>query len=781
MKKFFDRYLFSRLGLQILFSVLVILLFSLVGTLLRNWATGHTAPDVYSQTFWGFRQITDGGSMAGTLDGLDEVASESRYSFGAPVVLAVALVSWLVGMVLYGFVAGAVANAFAGRKEKIDAGLVRYRFRDHGVVIGWDFQGVATVLAMLDRWDCREVVVLSGRPAADIRSELESEIDAKTMRRVFVCNGPADMPDELASLRPEKARTIVILGDADSPDHDVGNIRLGTELRRTIQKTFKEHPRKSGSPPIRLFVSVSDSNSLSLAQLYPSEALKVDDGIEMHVVDFCQAVVRDLFSSFSQFVEWNTGRKKGVYETPYMPLAFKRGAEAGSVHLVVSGIGDMAKALVLELAPLLGCHRGNGRITLFSDDVSELERFSASRPFDHLFGVTVEFISMAVDSPQGVSRLSEIVRNESSSVTICLTGSSPDGTWSTAARLLPVLRFENVRVLIERRTPAARVNKLSPLNLMGFRNVHFFGFTDRFFASFADRLALVNKLLPEVSEYTSDRFFDESFADGLLENLSANGFRFEYNPKRARKPVADLSDAESEALSRFEHIRLSNCRILRGVELGDLDDPVFKTSPSLVPWERLPPDARDGCLKRVRSGLTALSELYDSDDCEFPYIVERDVYRRVVGVLPDEKALETLSERSDIRKSIMEVWKASKWRQPDGREKSEASFAVALVPGPGLSRQLYRLSFQRHFPLILVLPAARDEFLSRFPEDPSRNEMARWIRNASRVVISPGGSGKQIESTIRSLSTDLLVRSADGWSIDTIVPSEPIAEKTQET
>ena len=57
MKKFLDRYLFSRLGLQMLFSVVAIALFAVLGTLIRNWATDHSASDIYSQVFWGFRQI----------------------------------------------------------------------------------------------------------------------------------------------------------------------------------------------------------------------------------------------------------------------------------------------------------------------------------------------------------------------------------------------------------------------------------------------------------------------------------------------------------------------------------------------------------------------------------------------------------------------------------------------------------------------------------------------------------------------------------------------------
>ena len=164
MKKFLDRYLFSKLGLQIVFSVVTILLFSFIGSKIRAYVTNHKSQDVYSQTFWGFRQITDGGSVAGTLDELDSVAEESGNDYGAPVVLVIALASWLIGMVLYSFVTGAVVNAFEGRKDKIEGGKARYRFKDHGIVIGWDFQGVASVMALLDVWGLKEVLVVSETP-----------------------------------------------------------------------------------------------------------------------------------------------------------------------------------------------------------------------------------------------------------------------------------------------------------------------------------------------------------------------------------------------------------------------------------------------------------------------------------------------------------------------------------------------------------------------------------------------------------------------------------------
>lgn len=43
MKKFFDRYLFSKLGLQVLFSVILILLFSWVFTIIKNIVLGDAS------------------------------------------------------------------------------------------------------------------------------------------------------------------------------------------------------------------------------------------------------------------------------------------------------------------------------------------------------------------------------------------------------------------------------------------------------------------------------------------------------------------------------------------------------------------------------------------------------------------------------------------------------------------------------------------------------------------------------------------------------------------
>ena len=138
MKKFFDRYLFSRMGLQIAFSVLAILAFSVLLTCIKNGATAAGNDASYSQLSWGFCQLADGGSVTTTLKELDQIRNDGG---NVPVILVIALLSWIIGMILCGFVTGAIVNAFDGRRDKIKSGQTRYKFKDHGLILGWGGQG----------------------------------------------------------------------------------------------------------------------------------------------------------------------------------------------------------------------------------------------------------------------------------------------------------------------------------------------------------------------------------------------------------------------------------------------------------------------------------------------------------------------------------------------------------------------------------------------------------------------------------------------------------------
>ena len=466
MKKFLDRYLFSRLGLQMLFSVVAIALFALFGTLIRNWATDHSASDIYSQVFWGFRQITDGGSMAGTLDGLDEVATESKSVFAAPVVLVIALVSWLIGMVLYGFVAGAVANAFAGRKEKIDAGLVRYRFRDHGIVIGWDFQGASCVRELLR--ECREVLVVSATAAEEIRNDLEVALGGDLASCVYIYNGQIAVDEDL--LRdswPELSKRIVILGDGNGEGDDGGNLYIERILRDHIKKASASLGEKR--PPVKVHLHIANPVLYTHALAVPKEGFAEND-------DLMDLEVFNYYESWA----WRCWSAKGAGDgdAAYLPIRHRPDAER--VELFIVGASPMGQAMASYAMPLMnyGEDRKHCKITIF-DESSGGAFLPEKWALDAMPEVEVEYKCIDGGSDEANDIMIAAASDPKVAVTVVVATPGADAAVRSYAQLANSLRRMDVSVLVWQATASGKCPRKPFLQTCGDRaKLRFFGMTD---------------------------------------------------------------------------------------------------------------------------------------------------------------------------------------------------------------------------------------------------------------------------------------------------------------
>lgn len=464
MKKFLDRYLFSRLGLQLLFSVVVIVLFALFGSLMRNWATGHRGPDIYSQAFWGFRQITDGGSMARTLDDLDAVAAQGRVGVSAPVVLVVVLASWLVGMVLYGFVAGAVANAFAGRKEKIDSGSVRYRFRDHGILIGWDFQGASCVRELLG--ECQDVLVVSATAANKIRNDLKTA--GCEMSRVFIYNGQITADEGLLrDAWPERARRIVILGDRNGEDNDGGNLHLERLLRRHLENTATNG--KMG--PIKVHLHIENPVLYTNALAMPKEGFSEND----------EAVDLAVFNYYESWA-WRCWSAKGACDgdgDAYLPLRHK--ADAERVELFIVGASRMGQAMAYYAMPLMnyGEDRKHCKITIFDPSVHAGAFLPEKQALDAMPEVEVEVKAIDGGSDEANEIMIAAASDPNTAVTIVIATPGPDAAIRAYAQLANSLRRMDVSVLVWQATTAEKCPRKPFLQTCGdCAKLRFFGMTD---------------------------------------------------------------------------------------------------------------------------------------------------------------------------------------------------------------------------------------------------------------------------------------------------------------
>ena len=469
MKKFLDRYLFSRLGLQLVFSIVAMLLFCFAGSAVRSWVTGLSSATPYEQTLWCFRQVTDSGSMAGTLEGLDEVAAEGGKGLAAPVVLAVTFLAWLVGTVLYGFVAGAVANAFAGRKEKIDAGLVRYRFRDHGVVLGWDGQGPACVAKLLE--DCGEVLVASGAPAPDVRDALAQALDPKALRRVFVYGGRVD-ESMVADVRPERARRIVVLGDRDGEDGDGAALHVARLVRRRVEE--KAAARDPATPPVKVFLHAEDPAFRLQALSVPKDVLPGGDG----------PVELDVFNRFESWA-WLCWSKKDAREgadgrgDAYLPLRHRPDAER--TELFVLGGGPAGPAMARYALALMndGAAGRHNRVTLFGCAPEDRALLSEKSARDALPEAEVVFRDEDGLSDEANAAMIAAASDPRAAVTIVVAPQGADASVRAYAGLANALRRKDVSILLWMPTETEKLPPKEFLQTPGDRaKLRYFGMTD---------------------------------------------------------------------------------------------------------------------------------------------------------------------------------------------------------------------------------------------------------------------------------------------------------------
>ena len=131
MKKFFDKFLFSRFGTQLLASVVIVLIFSAIAPLCRRMIVGTEFQGGFQFLGWGLKQVSSPSGAVGTLEALDGVSGTvPRISM-----LLVAICCWVVSIGVFSFITGSIVNWFRSRKQLIDSGLMRYKFRDHGLVI----------------------------------------------------------------------------------------------------------------------------------------------------------------------------------------------------------------------------------------------------------------------------------------------------------------------------------------------------------------------------------------------------------------------------------------------------------------------------------------------------------------------------------------------------------------------------------------------------------------------------------------------------------------------
>ena len=615
MKKIIDHYLFSRMGLQIAFSVVAILVFSILVTCIKSNVTQHTDGDFYNRLSWGFRQITDGGSVAGTLEDLDEVSSELG---NAPVVLGITLLAWLVGMVLYGFVTGAIVNAFEGRREKIASGLVRYKFKGHGIVIGWDYQGVAIIKTMLSQWNLREILVVSKTPAEEIRSFLEKKLQGSELDKVFIYNGAVCSEEDVRELQADLAKCIVVLGEQDDFDKDGQTLRIERLLRKFVANTVqKSQKRQYSNLPIKLYLHIEDPVLYTQARA-KKEGFTEDSIFDLELCNFYESWAWRCWSQI------DTADSAGQH---YLPLRYK--TDSKRVELFVIGANAMGQAFVNYAIPLMnyGENRKHCKVTVFDADGTCEEYLPKKFIVDALPEVEVAHRNCSGGSDEANDIMWEAVSRPDTSVTIVIAVPGTDAAVKTYAALSYKIRREKISVLVWQSTESDNCIDKGFLQTGGDRTqLRFFGMTD--ILPWTDRKRQeygrdINYSYAIISKVIDTMDFHRTALPDCIGSILKQCFEYPYGKEEEEQAEKEwygikrwkrwssintgdsfkekafafhdyISNPETcMALLRAEHNRWWTERLLAGWFLGERNDDLF-SHPDLVPFEQL--DARTQAL-----------------------------------------------------------------------------------------------------------------------------------------------------------------------------------------
>lgn len=473
MKKFLDRFVFRKAGLQVLLSVGIIILFSIIANICRDQFVGLGEEGPVQHALWGFKQVSSPAMAIRAIEAVDTIVADNPANRGAGgILLFISLGAWLVGLVVYSFVTGSIVNAFRNRKKKIDSGQVRYRFRNHGIVIGWNFQGMACVKELLR--DCDEVLVVAGVASEQLRDELGRDLDNARMSRVFIYYGRIGFDESLLrDCWPEHSRKIIILGERGGDDNNGGTIHLERLIRQHIERSTRTSSK--ARLPIAEFLHIENPVLHAQALTVPRDGFAENDNrINLEPFNYCESWAWRCWSA--------KGAHDGSLERPgdaYLPL--KHRADAERVELFILGANPMGQAMTRFAMPLLnyGFDERHCRITLFDANFKGRACLPERRILDALPETEAVFRSISGDSDEANDLMIAAAADPKTAVTIVIATSGADAAVQSYLTLPNALRRLDVSVLLWQPTPLEKCPSKVFLQTGGDRvKLRFFGMTD---------------------------------------------------------------------------------------------------------------------------------------------------------------------------------------------------------------------------------------------------------------------------------------------------------------
>ncbi len=223
VKRIIDRKLSSGIGEQLVVFIVIFVL-SLLLVTFCYWllGVGNGFVDSITKSFADFF----GGDQYTNYAYPDETISDI-----APWVKWVTLVACIIGSIVFqGLLIATLTNAIQNRAEKVQEGNVRYRFKNHYLILGYN-ESVPTLVSRLCKAG-HDIVIVVSKEVPNCRNTIYDTIGKKG--NVTVLRGDMNSGEDLRTLFVSRAKQVYILGEASNSNQDLQNL----DCYRTITNTI---------------------------------------------------------------------------------------------------------------------------------------------------------------------------------------------------------------------------------------------------------------------------------------------------------------------------------------------------------------------------------------------------------------------------------------------------------------------------------------------------------------------------------------------------------------
>lgn len=354
-----------------------------------------------------------------------------------------------VGIItITGITISTITNIIQRRVNQYLNGEVRYRhFEDHKVIIGFDEIALAFIDQICKSDDFEkdpcDIIVMSNKDSKEVRQSINTVIDKKHEKYIYVYRGRKDSGEDLDSLLIEKANYVYLFGEQDEYNRDATNMEALRKIANTTSERWKKRKERLENKEVNWNLFAYIRKKWSISQLESrlevwEERKKNKNQIPVLVLFGYQSTyavfqVTDLSSEwnktktidFRPFNFYDNWAKKVLYDKTYRDIDRRyyfypsidgskysewtkeekkyKGYIGGIsyesdkyVHLVIFGMSNMGVALGVMAAH--ACHFPNfnrdnklkTRITFFSPNADEEMELFKSR-YAHFFEIAPSF------------------------------------------------------------------------------------------------------------------------------------------------------------------------------------------------------------------------------------------------------------------------------------------------------------------------------------------------------------------------------------------------------